>query len=100
MGNCPYSKIVGHRMGLMGTPRVARVYEVICSQPVRTNDKQHLVHLPLTNLLKKSVNYKVQWLEVAELVLQEGRRLSWYRRHRMDHMVIGMRKCMFSWLMK
>jgi hypothetical protein len=54
--------------------------------------------MPLSKLLNKSVSYKVHWLEVAEPVLQEGRRQSWQRKISMANMLTGMKRCVFSWL--
>jgi len=89
--------LVTRSMGTLLNHRVDQVYEGISSRPVPVYDR-HLVHMPLSKLLNKSVSYKVHWLEVAEPVLQEGRRQSWQRKISMAHMLTGMKRCVFSWL--
>jgi len=68
--------LVTQSMGIHLNNRIARLFNDLCSRPIKSQDR-HLVHLPLTILLGRSVNYKVQWLSVAEPASREGRRQCW-----------------------
>jgi hypothetical protein len=77
--------------------RVTRVFLNLCSRALRATDR-HLEQLPLSKLLKRNVNYKAQWLIVAEPALREDSRQVWQDSTRVTRMVNGMRQCMLSWL--
>jgi hypothetical protein len=89
--------LVTRSMTIQLNARVSRVYTDLSSRALRHNDR-HLLYHSLTVLLKKDTNYKVQWLSVAEPALSESRLEAWRSNTRTDHMVQGMRCCMFSWL--
>ena len=89
--------LVTRSMIIQLNARVSRVYIDLSSRALRHNDR-HLVKLSLSAILKKETNYKVTWLSIAEPALGMGRVESWRSRTRTDHMVQGMRRCMFSWL--
>jgi hypothetical protein len=91
--------LVTRSMIIQLNARVSRVYIDLSSRALRHNDR-HLVNLSLSAILKKDTNYKVTWLSIAEPALGMGRVESWRSRTRTDHMVQGMRRCMFSWLRK
>jgi uncharacterized protein YbgA (DUF1722 family) len=84
-------------MGFHLNRRVTRVFLNLCSRALKSTDC-HLVHLPLSKLLEYHVNYKTQWLAVAEPALREERRQAWQDHTRATQMVNGMRQCMLSWL--
>jgi hypothetical protein len=69
--------------------RVSRVYTDLSSRALGHND-HHLVHLSLYALLQKDTNYKVMWLSVAELAIQDCRRAIWQQTSCNDSMVQGM----------
>jgi hypothetical protein len=89
---------VTRSMGMHLNCRVTRVFFDLCSRPLRANDS-YLVKLPLSKLLERSVQYKTQWLTVAEPALREVRRQVWQDNTRATCMVAGMRSCMRSWLL-
>jgi hypothetical protein len=78
--------------------RVSRIYTELSSRALR-HYKHNLVHLPLTQLLRKGTNYKVTWLSVAEPVCGH-RQDEWRRRQCTDRILQGMQRNMFSWLRK
>jgi len=89
--------LVTRSMGIHLNNRIARLFNDLCSRPIKSQDR-HLVHLPLTILLGQSVNYKVQWLSVAEPASREGRRQCWNWQQSAECMTRGFWQCMFSWL--
>lgn len=89
--------LVTRSIGLHLNQRVTRVYLNLCSRSLWSTDR-HLSQFPLSKLLVRNVNYKIQWLEVAEPALREERRLAWQNSNREPRMVTGMQHCMLSWL--
>jgi hypothetical protein len=84
-------------MTLQLNARVSWIHIDLSSKALRHHDR-HLVHLSLSQLLKKDSNYKVNWLTIAEPALWHGRHDSWQSRTHHDRMLQGMRQGMFSWL--
>jgi hypothetical protein len=83
-----------------GNSPCARLNKRSCPEAVLRANDSYLVKLPLSKLLECSVQYKTQWLTVAEPALQEVRRQVWQDNTRATRMVAGMRSCMRSWLIK
>jgi hypothetical protein len=81
--------LVTKSMGIHLNHRVTRVFLDLCSRPLHANDC-HLVWLPLSKLLERTVNYKTQWLTVAERALREEGRQAWQANTRTRRMVSGM----------
>lgn len=89
--------LVTASMGIHLNQRVTRVFIALCSRPLWSNNG-HLVRLPLSQLLETNVNYKAQWLAVAEPALREESRQTWQAQNRASRSVTGMQRCMFAWL--
>jgi len=79
--------------------RVSQTYSDLHSRALRQYDL-HLVCLSRSELLKKDITYKMQWLSVAEPVLQSGRTEDWRERTRSERMIRGMRRGLFAWLQR
>jgi len=61
-------------------------------------NNRHLLKLPLHSLTKKDTPYKLEWLRIAQITLQNIRHTHWHRLHIGRQQLEGMQRNMRIWM--
>ncbi len=77
---------------------IIRAFRHLSDLLLSSNDV-HLVHLPLTDLLKKELLYKQEWLRIANLAISSARYSRWQVSTSSSRMLSGMRRAMRAWFL-